>query len=355
MTKGLALLNDEFVPPVAAEGGGNAKALLRLAKMARHQNCHDLALEIAWEARAAANGDLALVGQASDFVAHTVPSWHWQMLHDQPRNKAFEDALKRAVTPETRVLDVGSGSGLLAMFAAKAGAKHVISCEANPAIASVAREIVERNGFTEQVSILAMHSSDIDADTDLGGQVDLVVSEIIGKDVVDEYVLPSMRDVARRLLKPGGRMIPSSGDVRVALAWWDGLSGRNLNTICGFDMTPFNQLLPSRLSLQRDEEELALRGEAASLFSFDFTESRTPTDGAEIELVANGGPINGVVQWIGLQMDEVSYFENRPDPNEGSSWGVQFFPFSKSIDAKAGARIRIAGSHLGNALRVWKA
>ena len=354
MEKGLALPSDGFDQIVAAVGG-NGKALLQLAELARRQNYHELSLDIASQARASANGDRALFREAGDFVAQTVPGWHWQMLGDIPRNKAFEDALNRAVTTETRVLDVGSGSGLLAMLAARAGAKQVVSCEANPAIASVAREIVKLNGYEEQVTILSMHSSNLDAYVDLGGKVDLVVSEIIGKDVVDEHVLPSMRDVARRLLKPGGQMIPKSGDVRVALAWWEGLSGRSLQTVCGFDMTPFNRLLPSKLSLGRDEEGLEIRGEAASLFSFDFAQTLVTAEQAEIELVAHGGTINGVVQWIGLQMDEVAYFENRPDQKQGSSWGVQFFPLSKPIDAEPGEKIRIAGSHCGNSLRVWDA
>ena len=354
MKNGLALLSDAF-EPLVAKAQGNAKALLRLAELARSQHSHERAVEIAWEARAAATGDPVLYAQASDFVAQTVPSWHWHMLRDQPRNKAFEDALKRAVTPETRVLDVGSGSGLLAMLAARAGAKSVVSCEAHPSIAKVAQEIVDLNGFADKVTILARHSKDIDPDADLGGPVDLVVSEIIGKDVVDECVVPAMLDVARRLLKPGGQVIPRRADVRVALAWWDGLAERGLNTVCGFDMTPFNRLLISRKSLARDEEGLEIRGAAASLFSFDFATTDAAQDHAEIELVAGGGPVNGVVQWIRLQMDEVGYFENRPDAQERSSWGVQFFPLTSPIDAAAGAKVRIGGSHFGNTLRLWEA
>lgn len=52
-----------------------------------------------------------------------VQLWHVPMMNDAPRNTAYFNALQDAVAPETRALEIGTGSGLLAMMTAKLGAK----------------------------------------------------------------------------------------------------------------------------------------------------------------------------------------------------------------------------------------
>src|SRR5215212_4586312 len=83
-----------------------------------------------------------------------IPRWHFEMLNDEKRNAAFEEALTNAITPDTVVLDIGSGTGLLAMMAARAGAKETITCEMVPLLAELARDTVARNGLADRVVML---------------------------------------------------------------------------------------------------------------------------------------------------------------------------------------------------------
>jgi type III protein arginine methyltransferase len=352
-------MNDDFVlvdkalEPLLEAAAGNVHVLLKLAEQSRYRGDVNGAIELAKQAKASAQGDREVITTADEIISLAIPSWHASLIRDQQRNDAFEAALVRNVKPGMRVLDVGAGTGLLAMMAARAGAEKVFSCELNPAVAAVAEEIVRANGFEDKISIIAKNSKNIDPDADMGGPADLVVAEILGSDLVCEHVLPAMRDVVSRLAKPGAQLIPQSGDIRVALAFWDGLDKRRMDNTAGFDLSLFNQLQRPSYKLNGATPSLHLRGTTANLFSFDFSSTEVPKERATIDLVADGGLINGIAQWIRLQMDESSELENRPGPNTTSSWVCFFHPLPTPVDAISGQTIRIGATHRGNRLRLW--
>jgi len=297
MENDLALAQRAFEPLVAA-ARGNARALIALAGEAQHNGDLKRCQELARDALELKPDDPEILSEVRALLSRAVPGWHFPMMLDDIRNRAFQEAIERAVHPNVKVLDIGSGSGLLAMMAARAGAREVHSCEMNPVIAATARQIVERNGYADQVTIHACSSQKLDADADLGGRADLVISEIIGKDLVCEKVLPTMQDAVRRLAKPDARFIPQSGQIRVALAHYAKLDERKIGEVCGFDLSPFNQLRRGRCSVPVNDPSLALRGELAEPFSFDFTTANPQADRVSLELIAAGGTVNGVVQWF---------------------------------------------------------
>lgn len=149
-------------------------------------------------------------------------------------------------------------------------------------------------------------------------------------------------------------MIPERGDIRIAPAWLDDLADRQFQVECGFDMTPFNRLLPQRIALGGKVKGLELRGDAVSLFSFDLRSTQAADTRVEVDLLADRGPVNGVVQWIGLKLDEAEYYENRPDPGSWSHWACQFLPLAQTIESTGEKAIRIAGSHKDGRLRLWQ-
>jgi predicted RNA methylase len=143
----------------------------------------------------------------SETLSVDVPSWLFWMLKDVVRNAAYEAALKLAVRPNTRVLEIGMGSGILAMMAARAGVKHVYTCEVEPVIAQAARDVIALNRLADRITVFTGHSSMLSA-AELGGPVEVVVSEIVSSDLLKEGVLPSLNDATRRLVTPGGVVIP---------------------------------------------------------------------------------------------------------------------------------------------------
>ena len=79
------------------------------------------------------------------------------------------------------MLDVGTGSGFLALYAAKKGAKKVFAVEANKQMAQLAKDLVERNNLQDKVTVINKPVEQVDLGCDLGGEkVDVLVSEWMG-------------------------------------------------------------------------------------------------------------------------------------------------------------------------------
>ena len=142
----------------------------------------------------------ALVGVSSGWAD---PVEHARMLHDERRTGDYLAALAQAVRPGDVVVDLGTGSGVLAIAAARAGARHVYAVEASD-IAQVAQHVFAANGMEERITLVRGWSRQID----LPEQADLLVSEIIGNEPFEEEILETTLDVRRRLLKPDARLIP---------------------------------------------------------------------------------------------------------------------------------------------------
>ena len=133
------------------------------------------------------------------------PNVHLTMLDDRVRTNAFFAALRKLVKPDDVVLDIGTGTGVLASCAAKAGARRVFAIESS-GIAEVAARMFESNGVAEKVMLIRQRSTS----AVLPEPATLLVTETIGNDPLDEQMLEIISDAKARLLAPDARIIPSA-------------------------------------------------------------------------------------------------------------------------------------------------
>lgn len=96
-----------------------------------------------------------------------VDRWHFTMLNDRRRNNAFDRAISKRISEGyDTVLDVGTGTGLLSLYAKDAGAKKVYACECSEVMTIIAREVFESN-FAEDIKLIPKLSFDLEIPTDI--------------------------------------------------------------------------------------------------------------------------------------------------------------------------------------------
>merc|ERR1712037_728229 len=117
---------------------------------------------------------------------------HEEMLKDEVRTLTYRDSmvLNKHLFKDKIVLDVGCGTGILSMFAAKAGAKKVIGVDMS-GIIEHARKIVKANGFEETITLIQGKMEEIELPEGIK-QVDIIVSEWMGYCLLYETMLPSV-------------------------------------------------------------------------------------------------------------------------------------------------------------------
>jgi hypothetical protein len=167
-------------------------------------------------------------------------------------------------------------------------------------------------------------------------------------------VLPAHERAFRELLKPGARAIPARGAVRVAMAHDRREDRIDLANVSGFDLSSFKTLAPPARQIRVGHERLSLRSEAADLFVFDFASAQycAPSQ-ASLVCRSTGGDVNGIAQWISLEFDEVTHYENRPTPGATSCWAALFYPFTETLQTVPGQEFRVFGSHDRRSLTIW--
>src|SRR5688572_7151858 len=256
--------------------------------------------------------------------ARRVPMWHFSMMNDAARNDAYERAIRAAVRPGSLVLDIGTGSGLLAMMAARAGAARVVSCEMVAPVAEAARRILARNGYADRVEVVTSKSTALRIPEDLPAPADVIVSEIVSSDLIGEGLLETYED-ARRLAKQDTVFVPSRAWIRGQLVAAPGIDEFvSVKQVSGFDLTEFNRFRPMKVHLSEAPVALDPLGEAFDLFEFDLsTREGFAAERKTLRTrIVQGGRCVGMLQWVRLQLAEGVFYENAPlaDRRRAGHW-----------------------------------
>ncbi|MFJ9416599.1 50S ribosomal protein L11 methyltransferase [Streptomyces sp. NPDC101227] len=279
----------------------------------------------------------------AEIAARTIPRWHFAMLNDTERNDALIVALERRIPAGSHVLDIGTGTGLLAMAAARAGAGRVVTCEENPLLAEIARQIIAEHGMSDVITVVNKRSTHLEMGSDLERPVDVLISEIVDCGLIGEGLLPTMRHARTHLLAPGGVLIPGAARVYGQLIHSEVADGLNrVGNAGGFDVSLMNAAstrghFPVRLHTWPHE---ILSG-PVELLDFDLLTDPLEAGSRVIPVPATAaGQATALVAWFELDLGSGVVLRNSPD-NVGSHWMQALIPFDKPVPVSPGERLDV--------------
>ncbi|HEY4224117.1 MAG TPA: 50S ribosomal protein L11 methyltransferase [Myxococcota bacterium] len=254
---------------------------------------------------------------------------HAMMLVDGVRMRAFGEAIKRTVTKDDVVVDVGAGSGILSLLCAKAGARKVFAVERG-AMASLIVEAAKENGFADIITVIR----DDARTAPLSEPPTLIVSEMIGSFGVDEDYVGLIGDVKKRCA-PGCRVLPSSIDVVLGLAeipdiarelaMVDGGFGVKLGALRGC-------LLQRPSPVHLDPKTLLTPTIAPTRFTAGGTRP-TSVDGDVT--VTRAGNANAIVSWFTSILCDGVTLSSAPEETS-THWAQIVFPFDPPVAVQPG-------------------
>lgn len=286
-----------------------------------------------------------IAGQEHGFASAAI---HVKMLDDRVRTEAYLRAIRSVVRPGDVVVDLGTGTGVLAIAAVKAGARQVYAIE-RTSIGEAARAMFDANGAGDRITLVRGNSTQVS----LPERADVLVSEIIGNDPFGEQVLTYTRDALRRFMKERARMVPSglrllACGVSLPPALrrkhvFDSESARTWSEAYGIDFSPLARVQADRpffISMSsEDGQQLRRLGPESTLIEIDLS-SPPETVECSAELgVERDDELNGVATWF--EVPSLGISTSPWDENRAQSWRSVVWVLPRSGLVRAGEVVRI--------------
>jgi protein arginine N-methyltransferase 1 len=288
-------------------------------------------------------------------VAFGAVRTHVSMLKDPLRVLSYRSAIERHARGKT-VVEIGCGTGILSLFAARAGARRVIAIEES-GIAGMAARMFAANGGAGVIDLRVTNSRDVELDE----PADLLIHEILGVDPFEENLLPVLDDARRRLLRPGGRLLPYRLEVCcVGVEWEEPLAdtdrtlaeARELPGLYGLDFTPLLEALaasarpaPSRTWIGgKARFEPKILSEESRFLDLDFRSDALDLAGwsAKVPLrIVRPGMLGAAVLFFRAHLDEQIQLTTSPlAPSTCWGWDVRLF--SRRVAVAPGNEMALA-------------
>lgn len=263
---------------------------------------------------------------------------HSLMIRDTVRTEAFRHALLSGIVKDRTVLDFGTGSGILAMFAAQGGAQKVYAVDESPFIRA-AEATAKRNHFHNIEFIQANHET-----LTLPEKVDLIVSEWMGHFVFAEKMMPALLHTRDRFLKPTGLMIPQEISLHAALfcdpQWHDQLRFFESKPY-GLDFSFVQDWPFSRMNFQRMEAN-KLRTQAIELCRLDMLQcDREPAHFEATWNPSDHGVAHGICAWFDCKVDQYNSFGTGPTAPQ-THWIQAVFPLQRPVHLDPANRLQLS-------------
>ena len=273
---------------------------------------------------------------------------HEDMLRDHVRTDSYREACEG--NPELFknkvVLDIGCGTGILSIFAVKAGAKKVYGVD-NADIIQAAKDIIQRNGLSSKITLIHKKIEDLE-DADIPeGKVDIIISEWMGYFLLYESMLDSVIDARDKWLKKGGTILPTRVKLNVSafsnpegkrakFDFWNSLYGINMKYLKYVALNdPVIEVMDRSkiVSTAYTILEIELATVSKSFYSSFAHKYRLN--------ILEGTNIDGIVGWFDVFFDLKHYVLLSTSPFSAEThWKHTIFYLNHCIKARKGSVLR---------------
>jgi len=257
---------------------------------------------------------------------------HRLMLSDPGRLAAMDRAITAIVRPGDVVVDLASGTWILGLMACRAGAARVY-CIDDGGIIAVARALARANGFADRMTFVMEHS----AAAALPERADVIIADQVSHFGFEAGLLEFFDDARKRLLKPGGRMMPErvhlmvglveSEDVRDRIAFWSGEAA-------GFELSPGTEIAANTgYPLTFSSSDLLSEGVNGAVI--DVRSAGTAAFRVKAQLTARrSGTLDAIGGWFIAELAAGVTMTNAPGAPDRISRQHVAFPLGSSITVR---------------------
>lgn len=268
------------------------------------------------------------------------PSIHSDMIYDEHRVGAYRQAIERTVKKGDLVVDVGTGTGILAFLCLQAGAAQVHAIDRSPVI-NWARRLAETNGMADRIIFHERDSREVQ----ISERADVIVSELIGHLAFEEGMVESISDAMERFLKPDGSVIPQAVSLYAAPVCENEVYKSCINgwkPAYGIDYSVMReQAIGTTYVTEICERDLLARHQA--IFSVDFlSSSQLEVHTQKVFKAYRDGEMNGIAFWFDSKLTETIRLSSGPWTK--THWKQCFTPLPYPRKVSAGEILRVSFS-----------
>jgi len=263
-----------------------------------------------------------------------------RMLTDAVRMEAYVAALRRAIKPDSVVLDLGTGTGFFAVLACKLGARKVFAIELSDSLV-LGQEAAIANGCASSITYFQGTSFDIS----LPERVDIIVSDLRGVVPLYGRHIPTIVDARSRFLKPGGRLVPRRDTLVAAVIsnadWYETAVEPFSRSLYRVDTSCVTRFLCNRFHRVKIRADQLLTDPARCL-DLDYRTVTDPQLDAALQwTVTAPGQAHGIGLWFDAELDEQSRFSTQPGQPD-TIYGRGLLPWPRPVPLQGGDSVQVA-------------
>ncbi|KAK6741870.1 hypothetical protein RB195_009627 [Necator americanus] len=236
------------------------------------------------------------------------------MILDHHRNDMFLAGLRTVIQEKkvqdvpAHVLDIGTGTGLLSLMAAREGADSVTAVEVFLPVADCARSIIQSSQWKDKITVISSRSTDLSS---LTSKPNIIVAEVFDTELIGEGALRTFKEALENLVQPSCRVVPSRARVWVVPVESEFLTKYNrIPRICEGDQPlgdcPGTAAVYDVQLSQVHSHQFTRLSEPILAFSFDFESSDSIIYDETFDKIVTckeSGRIDAIMMWWDLDMD----------------------------------------------------